>query len=249
MTRGAKKPAGFAVGWLAAALALVPMHLGADDLGLPPGFDVEGPDPVVSGPEGPELVFSALASRVLTSNGHGLRHEVKRRAQDRRPMADTSETLSATVGFALSPGAKTIVVQYHEGDTQTLFKLYIGDLADRRLTNGVASDGVFDVYARIDDPQGNEVVYPFLALRSGGRFSFALHADRGVITLTVDGKTVVQKTKDADGVFLKWGDYLQAQDPVTGRQEAHEGIPTFYERHGITVDTVTFGKVVYNRVR
>lgn len=62
-----------------------------------------------------------------------------------------------------------------------------------------------------------------------------------------NGKTVSQKTKDAPGTYLKFGDYLQAQDAQTGQQEAHENIRDFYRLRGIVSDRIVFENVKYER--
>jgi hypothetical protein len=206
-------------------------------------FDCEGIHPVKNG----YLEFSALASKVLTSNGHGLRNELKRKTQDRTEMYKTSEMLSGSISYELSRGAKTIVVQYHEGDTNTLFKLYIADIEDPRLQNGKARDGIFDIFARIDDLEGEEVIFPLSMISGNGRFEFSLENKFGEITLNVNGTSIMQKTKNSKGVYLKFGDYLQAQDPVTGKQEEHSMIPSFYERNSITIDRIVFENLKYER--
>ncbi len=213
----------------------------AQDTSILAFFDCEGNSPFVED----RLEFSALASKVLTKNGHGLRNELKRKASHRRSMYQTRESLSGTISYKLSMGAKTIVAQYHDGNTGTLFKLFVADIRDSHLGNGVAKDGIFDVFARIDDTAGKEVLYPFITIHGNGSFDFALAADNGLISLSINGKTVIQKTKDSPGVYLKFGDYLQAQDPETGKQESHGQIANFYERFGITQDKIVFENVKY----
>lgn len=227
-----------AIGWLLQGPGAMAQ---TDD--LQQWFDYEGARPF----RGDRLEFSALDSQTLTQNGHGIRNELKRKDRDRRSMYETSESLSGTIAYQLSPGAKTIVIQYHEGDTETLFKLYVADVQDKHLINGIANDGVFDVYARIKDVEGKEKVYPFLSIPGRGEFDFTLTANHGTISITIAGKTVSQKTQDSQGVFLKFGDYLQAQDPVTDQQATHAQIPDFYKKQGITVDHITFTNVKYVR--
>lgn len=229
--------------WLFFMAATQTAALCAQETALGRFFDYEGKPPFV----GERLEFSALGSDVLTSNGHGLRNELKRKVTQRRSMYQTNERLAGTISYQLSKGSKTIVAQYHEGNTETLFKLYVADIKDRRLDNGIANDGIFDIYAKIDDTNGKEILHPFLSIQGDGKFDFDLSVAEGTIHLTINGKTVSQKTKDAPGTYLKFGDYLQAQDAQTGQQEAHENIRDFYRLRGIVSDRIVFEDVKYER--
>lgn len=184
------------------------------------------------------LEFRALDSRVLTANGHGYRNELKVSVPDRRDMNETQESLSAEITPFLSPGAKTIVVQYHEAGTGTSLKLYV---------DGSLRHQTFLVYARIKGEDGVERAFPLGQIASGQSFLLNLENDRGWLRLGVNGRFVEQRLWNSPRVYLKFGDYLQAQDPVTKEPTAHDAIPDFYPRHGIDQDLVIFRQVVYTR--
>jgi hypothetical protein len=212
---------------------------------ITPYFLCEGNEPFRTGEK---LTFSALASKCLTANGHGWRNELKIKQALRRDMSNTEETLTATVSFDLSNGAKTIFVQYHEASTKTLLKFYIADCESALCLNGKANDGIFDVFVRITDPVGIERTYPFITIKSGESFDFTLQNELGLVTVVVNGKKVSARAKDSENVYLKFGNYLQAQDPVTGMQETDKAkYGTFYQNHGITRDEVVFTNVTYKR--
>jgi hypothetical protein len=204
-------------------------------------FDVEGNDPYRDS----ELVFSALQSDLLTPNGHGLRNELKKKQSRRLAMSDTSETLEGDVEFHLSAGAKTVFLQYHREDERTLVLFEIGDVRQPSLTNGIARDGVFDIYAIVRLPDDTVETVPFIALPNGSSFHFAVFNDRGLVSLMVNGQIVTRQVGDSPAAYLKFGDYLQAQDPETGKQAEYSGIRGFYRAQGITEDRLIFRHVQY----
>jgi hypothetical protein len=212
-------------------------------------FEVEGESPYVSNSE---LRFSALKSKVKTPNGNGWRNEIKVKENLRKDMDQVYEEFSANVTFKLSKGAKTIVAQHHAATTDTIVKVYIADTEADDLggaSNSVASDGIFDVFARVTKPGGKETTLFFGTARSGESFDIDLVNNFGTVNVTVmgvsTGNIVANNEKKA---YFKFGDYLQAQDPktlkkVTDRNKFGE----FYQKAGITEDEIIMRNVRYQR--
>ena len=214
----------------------------AADSSLPEYFDCEGNPPFTR--EGP-LFFSALQSRYLSPNGHGWRNELKKKAPLRKSMYETRESLSAKVTFRLSSGAKTVFVQYHEAGTGTLLMMFIGDIQNKALLNGIACDGIFDIYCRVTQEDGRSITLPLCTGHSGDTFPYRMENKNGEVTITLNEKTVSIRTKDAPMVYLKFGDYLQAQDPYTGKQHTQSDFETFYAGSHITEDEILFEDLVF----
>ena len=175
-------------------------------------FDCEGDDPYRNNGE---LQFSALSSKLLTANGHGWRNELKKKSELRKSMYTTREKLSATVQADLSPGVKTMIVQYHDNAQGTLLKVFLADIQNGKIINGIANDGIFDIYAVFTKPDGSEMVSPLAAYRPGEPVTFSVENREGTITVSVDAVSVTETVKDCEGAYFKFGNYLQAQDAIT----------------------------------
>jgi hypothetical protein len=227
--------------WMAILAGWSPAYSQSMPSNLNRYFDFAGPSPYRGG----TLVFSALNSRLLTKGGHGFRNELKKKQALRKTMYETAERLSGTVKFNLSPGAKTIILQYHRNDEHTLVLLYVADSENPRLLNGKAVDRIFDVYVDELDVGGKEREFPLTTLRNGEPLTFSMENDRGNVTVEVNGQRAAFRTQDSEGTYLKFGDYLQAKDPVTDRQAEHGDIPDFYAKNGITTDSIEFSNVIY----
>ena len=206
-------------------------------------FNCEGNLPYT---ESGELRFSALASRFLTRNGSGWRNELSKKQDLRKSMYETSEALSGTVSFFLSPGSKTIFVQYHDISTGTILKVCIADTFRKNVFNGIPNDGIFDIFMCVNEPDGVERTYPFLAIESGSSFEFTMENECGDITVSINGMKIRRTSGDSKDAYLKFGDYLQAQDPATGEQEKNKNrYGEFYEQHGMQQDELVFTGLAY----
>jgi phage tail tube protein FII len=203
-------------------------------------FACEGNNPIISNNK---LKFSALGSKYLSPNGHGWRNELKRKIKLRTDMYKTEESLSAIVTFWLSNGAKTIFSQYHEANTSTLLLVFIGDIKDKILINGIPNDGIFDIYCVYINEHGKRQEISMGEAKSGGSFRFKINNNCGNIILTVNDKSVSFKTKNSKKVYFKFGDYIQAQDPVTSKQADSNKFSEFYTKHGISEDIIEFSEI------
>ncbi len=208
-------------------------------------FDIEGFDPRRGG----QLVFDALRAKVTTPNGNGWRHEVKIEEGQRVALTAAYEDLQATVTAELSNGAKTIVAQHHASDTGTIAKLYISDTSESGFINSAANDGIFDVYVRLARADGDgEEKRALGTIRSGDSFTFRMLNERGVLTVSALGESFRLKVEDSSASYLKFGNYLQAQDPVSlDKVEDDDEFAGFYQDAGITTAVITFSNV--NHVR
>ena len=213
-------------------------------------FDLEGGDDILNPYRNDNsLVFDALKSQHVTENGHGWRHELKMAKDNRKDMYNTSESFSAQITPSLSSGAKTIALQYHGGDTGTLVKLYVSDTNESKHDDSSANNGIFDVYARLRTHQSkSETVVNFGTIRSGESFDFKIVNKRGDVTVSAMGTTQQMKVANSDGSYLKFGNYLQAQDAETGKDvKSSKDWANFYKKAGITKSVITFSNVNYTR--
>jgi len=195
------------------------------------------------------LVFDALAAKHVTPNGNGWRHELKMAKSNRRAMYDTSERFSAVITPELSSGSKTIVAQYHGGNTGTLVKIYLSDTDESRHDDSVPGNGIFDVYARLR-PEGatRETIVNFGTMRSGESFDLSINNQRGLVTVSAMGKQRTLQVADSNGAYLKFGNYLQAQEPFGGKKYKNSNDwADFYNSAGIVRSVVTFTNVNYQR--
>ena len=216
-------------------------------------FEVEGASPFASPHDG-TLAFSALASRFATANGHGYRNELKIAARERRAVAQTREHFSATVTPLLPAGAKTIVAQYHVEGLDTIVKVYVQDTSEAKLLDGQAGNGVFDVVARLRGAGGKDVTTALGTVRSGDSFTLDIRFDAGDTVVSVD--TAAHGTLRAAGriagetraIYFKFGDYLQALDPQTGKPTSDPGKwDAWFRQRGIDEERVRFSHVVFER--
>jgi hypothetical protein len=212
-------------------------------------FEVEGNNPYVA--DG-TLRFSALESKYKSPNGNGWRNEVKIKEELRKNMAKTYEDFSADVKVTLSKGAKTIVAQHHEDGLGTIVKVYVADTRDDpdENQNAISADGIFDVFVRITRMNGGkkeEVTTSFGTIRSGETFRLDVSNHNGNISVTALGRTVTEKAKDAPGAYFKFGDYLQAQNPITMKKCSRDAFEKCYKDAGITQSVIEMTNVVYTR--
>ena len=165
------------------------------------------------------MQFDALEAQHVTPNGNGWRHEMKMATTNRRAMDETTESLSATVTPELSDGSKTIVVQYHASGTGTIVKVYVSDTNESDHEDSIPGNGIFDVYVRML-PQGadSEEVIDFGTIESGESFDLTIINERGFVTVEAMGVSRNMRVDDSDAAYLKFGNYLQAQDPFSGEK-------------------------------
>jgi len=205
-------------------------------------FDIEGNDPQLLDDS---LHFSALKSKYISTNGHGWRNELKKKNDLRKDMYDTVESISARVRITLSPGVKTIFTQYHGNDTSTLFLLFISDIRDKDLINGIAVDGIFDVYFIATKQNGDRINVPLSTIKSNDQFVYSIKNDKGKLTILFNDMVTEVMLKDSPQVYLKFGNYLQAQDPYTGEQSNQKEFAMFYVKNGIVNDDIVFESFEY----
>ncbi len=214
-------------------------------------WDVEGGeddlDPIV----GDTLVFDALAAQHITPNGSGWRHELKIKSSERVAMTEVYENFQAYITVDLSKGSKTIVAQHHASDTGTIMKLYVSDTNESGFEDSIANNGIFDVYVRLTKEDGSgEEKKAFGTLRSGDGFHFQVINDHGHVTVSAMGETFSLTIEDSSKSYLKFGNYLQAQDAETREDVARsEDFESFYLDAGITISEVTFRQFSYTRRR
>ena len=220
-------------------------------------WDVEGENPVQ---RNGTLSFDALEQCVVTPNGNGCRHEVKVLQSERFGLTEQYEFFSAEITANLSVGSETIVAQHHPEETGTLAALYLSDTQDRAdgVENGVARDGVFDVFATVRRPGGgrdNDTVV-FGTIRNGQSFDYQVINDHGEMIISMLGQTVRLQSADSSESYFKFGNYLQARDPVSlVRQdldkplgpEDRQNFLDYYRSKGITESVVDFRNIMYSR--
>lgn len=208
-------------------------------------FDIEGDSPYRA--DG-SLEFDAMKSKVITENGNGIRNEMKIKEEDRLPLSATKETFSASVTPELSPGTQTIISQWHGDGNGALAKLYVDDQQKGGVENGIAEDGIFDVYAIYDDADGTEKRINFGTIEKGESLDIDLTADGGDFTFNVNGQSEQFKVADDENVYFKFGSYLQTKDPYTGEKlKPSDGGLEILEKYGVTEGKVTFDNVQFSR--
>ena len=207
-------------------------------------WDIEGKDPR----QGNAMVFDALGEKVVTPNGNGWRHELKIKKALRTSMTDVFEDFGARVKLDLSSGSKTIIAQYHAGDTGTIVKLYVSDTKEPGFIDSKPNNGVFDVYVRLKREDGSgEEKRALGVIKSGDSFDFRLTNDRGFVTVSAFDRTFSLRVEDDSASYLKFGNYLQAQDPYTMRKVKSKDFAKFYRDAKISTSVVSFTNV--NHVR
>ena len=221
--------------------------------GLQQLFEAEGRSPYPT-PYAGTLVFSALASKYDSGHGHGYRNELKIATPQRRSAAATREHFSAQVTPELPDGAKTIVAQYHVEGLDTILKVYVQDTADRQGLDGQAGNGVFDILARIRGPEGKEITTALGTLRSGDTFGLDIRFNAGEAQVTVNQGGSVRRTAltrigiDGRKIYFKFGDYLQALDPATGKHTTSAAAwDQYYRQQHIDHSRIRFSDTVFER--
>jgi len=215
-----------------------------------------------------QMTFDALAAKHITKNGNGWRHEIKIKSKGgyRVPMADVYEDFKAKITANLDPGAKTIVAQHHTESIDTITKLYIADLneggfesaPDGTKADGVAMNGIFDVYIRLAKADGSgESKHLLTTITKGESFYFEEKNDHGKVTVTINGKSLSPITvDDSSESYFKFGNYLQAQYPASvdghkigdklAKGDADGDFADFYKKF-FDVGEITFTEMSYTR--
>ena len=210
-------------------------------------FDTEGDSPYA---DASTLRFDALKSKHTTPNGHGWRNELKVKKDLRIAMSGTYEEFQADLTIDLSPGSKTIIAQHHASDTGTLMKVYVSDTSESGFDNSIAIDGIFDVYVRLRNNDGSEEKISLGTVISGDTFNLHVINDYGDVSVSALGTSTSLKVKDDSSAYFKFGNYLQAQDPVTMKKvKKSRDFGEFYADQGIIKSVITMTNVNYVRIQ
>jgi len=217
-------------------------------------FELEGNTPFSSPYDG-TLTFSALTSKFATAHGHGYRNELKIATRNRHTIEQTREHFSAVVTPTLPNGAKTIVSQYHVDGLDTIVKVYVQDTLDAEALDGKAGDGVFDIVAKIKDTSGKDAETALGTIRSGESFALDIRFDNGIATVSAktaaNGARQTQPTRikgDNRNIYFKFGDYFQAEDPVTHALTWDTAKwDEYFRLHHMEQDQVRFSHVTFVR--
>ena len=216
-------------------------------------FDVEGKTPYAAPYDG-TLHFSALDSKYDSGHGHGYRNELKIAGKLRRSAAQTREHFAARVTPQLPDGAKTIVAQYHVEGLDTIVKVYVQDTADRQGLDGNGDNGVFDILVRMLGTDGKEATTALGTVRSGQPFDLDIRFAGGDARVAVVGPDGVRREghtrikPDERAIYFKFGDYLQALDPDTGKHTISSAQwDRYYAAKRITAEHVAFTNTVFER--
>jgi hypothetical protein len=216
-------------------------------------FETEGNAPYAS-PYAGTLAFSALASKYDSGHGHGYRNELKTATRLRRSAAGTREHFAARVTPTLPDGAKTIVAQYHVEGLDTILKVYVQDSADRQGLDGKEGNGVFDILVRLLGADGKEATTALGTVRSGESFGLDIRFEAGEAVVAVDGAGGVRSTgrtrirTDERKIYFKFGDYLQARDPVSGAHTTSAAAwDAYYRQRHIDASRIVFSQTVFER--
>ena len=213
-------------------------------------WDLEGvrPDPLV---DSQTLVFVPLDAQYTSPNGNGWRHEYKIRKDLRVAMTDTFEEFQATVKVEMTDGGKTIVAQYHAGGLGTIVKVYVSDTSESGFFDSLPANGIFDVYVRMRNTAGVEQKFTLGTIESGDSFGLRIVNDYGVVTVEAFGASYAMEVQDDPASYLKFGNYLQSQNPrgnvKCGEPGNSDSFATCYEQLGIVESTVTMTDVSYKR--
>lgn len=217
-------------------------------------FDLEGNSPF-STPYDGTLAFSALTSKFATAHGHGYRNELKIAPKHRRKIEQTREHFSAVVTPTLPAGSKTIVAQYHVDGLETIVKVYVQDTGEREALDGKADNGVFDIVAKIMGTDGKDGGTALGTIRSGESFTLDISFDNGIATVSAQTaangarRTPATRIKgDNRNIYFKFGDYFQAEDPVTHALTWDTAKwDEYYRQHHMESDQVRFSHVNFER--
>ena len=172
-------------------------------------------------------------------------------------MTAVFEDFQANIKVEMSDGSKAIVAQHHASDTGTIMKLYVSDTSESGFTptsagvesDSVASNGIFDVFVRLAREDGSGEDKQLLGtMISGQDFDFRVVNDHGYVTVWAFGESFSRTIEDSTESYLKFGNYLQAQDPETGEDvEDSSDWAAFYASEGITESLLTFSNIGYIR--
>ncbi|WP_233267391.1 polysaccharide lyase family 7 protein [Paraglaciecola sp. L3A3] len=216
-------------------------------------WDREGADPRV----GDNMEFDALREQHVTPNGNGWRHELKIKSEKRVAMTEVYEDFQANIKIEMSDGSKTIIAQHHASDTGTIMKLYVADTSESGFTantagvesDSVASNGIFDVYVRLAREDGSGEDKQLLStIISGQTIDFRVINDHGFVTVSAFGESFSRTVEDSTESYLKFGNYLQAQDPQTRvNVDNSNDWANFYAVQGIIESLITFSNINYQR--
>ncbi|UTF58974.1 polysaccharide lyase family 7 protein [Gilvimarinus sp. DA14] len=214
-------------------------------------FDLEGasPHPLVNAST---LEFVPLEARYVSPNGNGWRQEYKVKQSLRVAMTDVYEVFEADVKVEMSDAGKTIIAQHHAGDLGTIMKLYVSDSSESGFDDSVAGNGIFDVYVRLRNTDGEEEKYALGTIRSGDSFDFKMVNDYGYVTVYGMGRAFGIPVEDDADSYFKFGNYLQSQNTYTrkncGEPGDSESFAQCFADLGITESTVTMTNVSYTRI-
>ncbi len=213
-------------------------------------WELEGtnPNPLV---DSKTLIFLPLQAQYTSPNGNGLRHEYKIQKDLRVPMTATYEQFQANVKVDMSAGGKTIVAQHHASDLGTIMKVYVSDSSESGFDDSTASNGVFDVYVRLRNTSGVEEKFALGTIRTGGSFVLNVVNNYGLVSVGAFGKTFQLNVEDDSASYLKFGNYLQSQNPdgnsKCGTPGNTSSFLACYASFGITESRVTMTDVSYTR--
>ena len=221
-------------------------------------WEIEGETPITR--DG-AFSFNALDQCVVTPNSNGCRHEMKVLQSERFGLTEQYEYFKANIQADLSPGADTIVVQHHPQETGTLAALYLSDRTNpygfQGMENGIAYDGVFDVFVTVRMPgtlQNQAVILG--TIQSGESFDYEVINDHGNLIISGLGKRVEIQPANSSISYLKFGNYIQAIDPDSGVRinldkplgpEDRANFLEYYANLGIDKAVVIFRDVQYSR--
>jgi len=210
-------------------------------------WDMRGENPTV----GDSLVFKPLTTKFVTPKGNGWRHELKIKSNKRAVIKDVYEDFKANLRLNLSNGSKTIFAQYYAAGKGTIMKLYISDAKESGVEDGVANNGIFDVYvilAEDDILNAGKTKKPLGTVNTGDNFDFQIVNVNGYIAVNALGESVNSIVIDDAESYLVFGNYLQAQDPNTAKYVTKpEQYGQFYKNAGITNSELIFSHLSYTR--
>ena len=213
-------------------------------------WDLEGsnPSPIV---DSKTLVFLPLEAKYTSPNGNGWRHEYKIKSSLRVAMSAVYEEFSAIIKVDMSDGGKTIVAQHHAGGLGTIMKVYVSDSSESGFIDSNAANGIFDVYVRLRNTSGNEEKFALGTIQSGGSFSLKVVNNYGAVRVEAFGNSFGLQVEDSSESYLKFGNYLQSQNPNGNVKCGTPGNSSSFEQCyadlGITLSKVTMTDISYTR--
>lgn len=209
-------------------------------------FDIEGTNPYSK--DNCSLIFEPLKTKVATSGGNGYRHEFKIKNDNRVGMNKVTEALKGDFTVEMSNGGKTIITQYHNGEDQepnTFMKVYVSDTA--KDFSGRKIDGKFEVFVRITPKGKSEKTVLLGTIKSGDTFTLEVKNTKGTVKVTAFDTSVTETVANGKKTYLKFGNYLQSQNPATGKDCKEPSFDACYQSFGITTSKVTVKNITYSR--